>query len=53
MNRRAIEEGRCQVVHASVATLPFPAEVFDLVTAFETVYFWPDLPACSGKFGGC
>ncbi len=46
VNRRAIEEGRCQVVHASVATLPFPAEVFDLVTAFETVYFWPDLPAC-------
>ena len=46
VNRRAIEEGRCQVVHASVATLPFPAEVFDLVTAFETVYFWPDLPQC-------
>ena len=46
VNRRAIEEGRCQVVHASVATLPFPAEVFDLVTAFETVYFWPDLSAC-------
>lgn len=24
--------------------LPFEAERFDLVTAFETVYFWPDLP---------
>lgn len=23
--------------------LPFPENIFDLVTAFETVYFWPDL----------
>lgn len=46
VNLRAIEEGRCQVVQASASALPFPAETFDLVTAFETVYFWPDLPAC-------
>ena len=31
---------------ASVAELPFESEQFDLVTAFETVYFWPDLPQC-------
>ena len=31
---------------ASVAELPFEAEQFDVVTAFETVYFWSDLPQC-------
>jgi ubiquinone/menaquinone biosynthesis C-methylase UbiE len=25
--------------------LPFPDGLFDLVTAVETHYFWPDLPA--------
>ena len=28
---------------ASVAELPFEAEQFEIVTAFETVYFWPEL----------
>ena len=28
---------------ASVAELPFEAEQFDVVTAFETIYFWPEL----------
>ncbi len=44
VNRRAIEAGRCEVLQASVMQLPFAAAQFDLVTAFETVYFWPDLP---------
>ena len=35
--------GQCTVQQASVAELPFEAEQFDVVTAFETVYFWPDL----------
>ncbi|MFR8283003.1 MAG: hypothetical protein ACLU9R_03620, partial [Faecalibacterium sp.] len=26
-----------------MAELPFEAEQFDVVTAFETVYFWPEL----------
>lgn len=42
-NRKAIEEGRAKVIHASVEKLPFESENFDLVTAFETIYFWPDL----------
>ena len=29
----------------SVSQLPFPDNVFDLVTAAETHYFWPDLAA--------
>ena len=28
---------------ASVTELPFEAEQFEVVTAFETVYFWPEL----------
>ena len=46
VNRKAIECGRCAVTQGSVAELPFAALRFDLVTAFETVYFWPDLPQC-------
>ena len=42
-NRKAIKDGRCEVVQASVAQLPYEDASFDLVTAFETVYFWPDL----------
>ena len=43
MNRRAIQQGRCAVLQASVAQLPFGDDFFQLVTAFETVYFWPEL----------
>ena len=43
VNAGAIAAGRCTVQQASVAELPFEAEQFDVVTAFETVYFWPDL----------
>lgn len=46
VNRKAIECGRCAVTQGSVAELPFAALRFDLATAFETVYFWPDLPQC-------
>lgn len=42
-NKAAIEEGRCEVRCASVEDLPFESGSFDLVTAFETVYFWPEL----------
>lgn len=45
-NRKSIEAGRCRVVLGDVSSLPFDAEEFDLATAFETVYFWPDLRRC-------
>lgn len=44
MNERAIAEGRVDIRHASVSQLPFPDATFDLVTAVETHYYWPDLP---------
>ncbi len=44
-NASEIESGRVQIEHGSVAALPFPDRTFDLVTAVETHYYWPDLPA--------
>jgi ubiquinone/menaquinone biosynthesis C-methylase UbiE len=44
-NRQGIAEGRVEIRQASVSGLPFPDGLFDLVTAVETHYFWPDLPA--------
>lgn len=43
VNAKAIQAGRCEVIQANVMELPFEPESFDLVTAFETIYFWPDL----------
>ncbi len=34
---------RCEIFQGDVARLPFEKESFDLVTAVETVYFWPDI----------
>ena len=34
------------MLEASVAALPFEDNKFDVVTAFETVYFWPGLADC-------
>lgn len=44
-NRDAIAEGRCSVYEGSAELLPFGANHFDIITAFETIYFWPDLPS--------
>lgn len=46
LNAKTISEGRCCVLEASVAALPFEDNKFDVVTAFETVYFWPGLVDC-------
>jgi len=34
------------VQQGSAAELPYEDGMFDLVTAVETVYFWPNLPCC-------
>ena len=49
VNAKAIAEGRCKVQEASVVKLPFSENTFDLVTAFETIYFWPDIEHCFGE----
>lgn len=43
VNAAAIAKGRCKVLEASVASLPFKDDSFAMATAFETVYFWPDI----------
>jgi ubiquinone/menaquinone biosynthesis C-methylase UbiE len=43
VNRKYIDAGRVEISVASVEALPFPDDSFDLVTAVETYYFWPDI----------
>ena len=42
LNREAINQGTVNVLQASVSDMPFYDETFDIATAFETIYFWPD-----------
>ena len=46
LNQSAVQEGRCVVWQGSVEHIIFAKDWFDAVTAFETVYFWPELPQC-------
>jgi len=43
-NARSLELGRVEVRLGSVSELPFPEGMFDLITAVETHFWWPDLP---------
>ncbi len=43
-NAHWIDLGRVHVQHGSVSQLPFPDAMFDLVTAVETHFWWPNLP---------
>ncbi len=42
LNKEEIENGKVEIEQGSVSQLPYGDETFDLVTCFETVYFWPD-----------
>ncbi len=42
-NQKAVDEKRCCVIQADVIDMPLDSESYDLVTAFETIYFWPDI----------
>jgi ubiquinone/menaquinone biosynthesis C-methylase UbiE len=41
-NRAEIAEGRVEIQQASVSALPFGERSFELVTAVETHYYWPE-----------
>ncbi len=43
LNAEAVKAGRCTIQLGNVRELPFSDEIFDLATAFETIYFWPDI----------
>jgi ubiquinone/menaquinone biosynthesis C-methylase UbiE len=40
LNRKLLNQGRLEIVEGLVEKLSFPEGFFDLVTAFETYYFW-------------
>jgi ubiquinone/menaquinone biosynthesis C-methylase UbiE len=42
VNKRFVDSGSVEILHASVASLPFADGTFNVATAFETSYFWPD-----------
>ena len=42
-NKKFIDARRVEILRASVASLPFPDDLFDLVAAVEAYYFWPGL----------
>ncbi len=44
-NKKYIDAGRVFISQAEAASLPFADGTFDLITAFETIYFWGDLAA--------
>lgn len=44
-NRALTAAGRVEIQEASVSQLPFSDNTFDVVTAVETHFWWPDLPA--------
>jgi ubiquinone/menaquinone biosynthesis C-methylase UbiE len=45
LNTGWIEKGRVEICEGTVSELPFNNEMFELVTAVETHFWWPDIPA--------
>ncbi|MGA2166582.1 MAG: class I SAM-dependent methyltransferase [Terracidiphilus sp.] len=43
-NAELIQSSRIAIREGSVSQLPYADDAFDLVTAVETHFFWPDLP---------
>ena len=43
VNSEAISKNRCEIYQCDVRSLPFDDDSFNIVTAFETVYFWQDM----------
>ena len=43
INAEAIKNNRCEIRQCDVRSLPFDNDSFNVVTAFETVYFWQDI----------
>ncbi|WP_432644759.1 class I SAM-dependent methyltransferase [Methanobrevibacter sp.] len=42
LNQEFIDQKIVDVLQASVSDMPFDDATFDIVTGFETIYFWPD-----------
>lgn len=49
VNRDLIGQGKVEVLESDVQSLPFEDNTFDIITAFETVYFWPNIEKSFGE----
>lgn len=43
LNEKEIKAGRCEIFEGDVSEIPLEDESLDIVTAFETIYFWKDI----------
>jgi SAM-dependent methyltransferase len=48
-NAHVVAAGRMRVVVGTVSELPFPDNAFDLISAVETHFFWPNLTSDVGE----
>jgi ubiquinone/menaquinone biosynthesis C-methylase UbiE len=48
-NRQAVDMDRCHVYEANVLDIPLDDGIYDLASAFETIYFWKDLNKAFGE----
>lgn len=46
VNQDAINKGQLELTVGSADALPYAENSFDLVTAFETIYYWPNIQQC-------
>ena len=42
LNKKSVDKGKVEVIQGSVSEMPFEDNTFDIITGFETIYFWPD-----------
>lgn len=49
VNGDLIGQGKVEVLEGDVQSLPFEDNTFDIITAFETVYFWPNIEKSFGE----
>ncbi len=49
VNEDLIDKEIVEVKQGNVQNLDYEDNTFDIVTAFETVYFWPDIENCFGE----
>jgi SAM-dependent methyltransferase len=49
LNKHLISSSRVEIRQVSVSDLPFAEDTFDLITAVETHFWWPDLPNDVGQ----
>lgn len=46
LNQKAVSEGKVSLKVGSAENLDYEKDYFDLVVAFETIYYWPNIDKC-------